>query len=441
MMKNKIIDLLALYVPFWLLYQFLPKLPLHYVLLKMITKKKYKRFKRVIFLLEAKKNEPAIFLCNAYHRVGGEDNDELITGACNLFIHIKYKAEQQQDNKRIDGDNVSDTILTYSKVAGFLGCARFASILRLIALIELLDRKEILEEGKFEIALVEILSHREIIDHVASVIGDSLPVDYFFKKSKELLAEKKSEESLISSFSYSPNYDENESIKHLKSLFKNKKAFIAGPSVRHSDVYPSKSDNILVFALGFAGKKSMPESWADLDINGSFYAKHKFSRMKKDGSIKELSNIDYIFIKRDYEDLSIIRKFAKTDHIIQSPIYFRAIGTSLNAGTELLLVLEYFGFEKIELANIDLFLNDKYPSGYITTRKERYIERSEKEWKLSHGEMLRSFALYHSPAFQYSVYEYFYNKNLFLCDAFLSEIMEGGLYNYLTRLENQYGAN
>lgn len=269
-------------------------------------------------------------------------------------------------------------------------------------------------------------------------LRDHLPIELIFEQAKNEFFSDEFGESIAREFTVH-DFSEEDIVGASKEMFREKKAFVAGPSCRETEACPQENDVTIFFALNFAGASSLPEKWRNLNITGSFYASHKLPKMQEDGSIVNIKSLDYIIVKRDVKNIGDVTRFASESSVFYSQVNYRSIHTELNAGTELLIAIVDLGFKEIELASIDLFLNSKYPSGYKSNRVEGLIERVGSEWKLENKETLRSLGLNHNPAFQYAVYEHFYRKNTFSCDAFLCEVMESGLYSYLGNLERQYG--
>ena len=434
-LRSKAFSFLCLYAPIRFLFYLSLFIPLTKIQLRQLVKRNYRGFRRFLYLLERKGHVPTKKLLYINTNAGRFGISEIIKEASSFFLFLNEEGKQSAFS--VINDDCEDIVFDYVKIFGNMGCLKLASVLRIIALIDLLANKKISLQNR-KIALLEVISHRGIENHLIVHLKEALPVEQIFQEAYELFDLDDVGNEVVNAFCRE-SLSSNDIQRNIAwSIFKSKRAFIAGPSCRETEVSVGETGSLVIFALNFAGPNSLPEKWQGLTINGSFYAAHKLPKMHEDGSITRINTLDLIILKQDVLDIESVKAIAPNSNVIYSPINYRSLYTELNAGTELLIAIFLLGFEEVKLANIDLFLNSSYPSGYKSNRVEGLIKRDDSEWKLDNKETLRSLGLNHNPAFQFSVYEYLYRKRVISCDNFLNNILSGGLYTYLDKLESQY---
>jgi len=221
------------------------------------------------------------------------------------------------------------------------------------------------------------------------------------------------------------------------ALISGSTTFLQGPSVRQSNLAPSDSD--LVCATGFSGRSSMPAACDRVDI--SLYRQHKLKGMLENDRIHELNQLRLaVLTSRSAESWfsqDQRRWFQARFHTLESRVQAQYCESTLNAGIELLIFLFLSGAARVSVANVDLFLNRRYPDQYLSNRPKTQIIRQENSYNLQDAAALELFK-YHSPGQQLAVLKFFSDDSAVVYDDVLSEIVSMSLSAYTELLEKTY---
>lgn len=224
-----------------------------------------------------------------------------------------------------------------------------------------------------------------------------------------------------------------------RNYLKGKKVAVVGPCRTVSDDASKHEEEInsydIVCRIGYSGAESLPQHTGKrCDI--SFYAHHKIKGIINSENKNSIFSLRYAILK---EKLSL--KYFKEDNK-QNNIFFIISCNSYNcfenlianAGVDMIVDVLSFGAKEVKIFNVDLFLSNVYPKGYISNKIK---PTGQTDYENPREEMLRSF-MHHDPFCHFELYRFLKEKFPVSFDSYLNSIIEKGVYAYAEALEKNF---
>lgn len=216
----------------------------------------------------------------------------------------------------------------------------------------------------------------------------------------------------------------------------NKKILLIGPSFRETDT-KNYYDFDYIARVGYTGSESV-STLRGCVTSMSFYKDEKFKQLLNQSAFDWSNELQFIILSGINPDkINLIN--------IDKNIYYSNFtgeildGYECNAGLEALLYLLDNGVGEIKLINFDLFLNPRYPSGYLLS--DPMINSGDGSIVVPNINSRRSMAIGHPPFMQFAAYKCAQGTGRLKGDSEFESIMNNGLLDYLYRLEIQYSDN
>lgn len=238
-----------------------------------------------------------------------------------------------------------------------------------------------------------------------------------------------SDDSMVGDILGRANQERRAKINYLKG----KKIVVIGPSVYESESTCFDSEKILVARIGYSGKDSLASDW-EYRTDVSIYKRHKIRSMIEVEKEKHCLEPFVSYLSDAY--VPDVLCLGGGPSFVKSQFTGNVLGScKLNAGLELVINLLNDGAKPVCLKNIDLFTGKYYPKGYITYNYKLFSVSKNKE--LDDGKVCNSF-VNHCPVAHYAAYCWLWRHEKVYGDVVFTELMSGGLLNYLNKLETVY---
>jgi len=225
--------------------------------------------------------------------------------------------------------------------------------------------------------------------------------------------------------------------RQLEKIIDKRNIYLIGPSVYDSVNFDANINFDYVARIGYTGPASI--SYGDeINTNLSFYKEAKLKDMLKLGCIAVIKKLDFVYVGGNsspalLEEVGKIKDFILSD--FSGPILS---GSSPNAGLELVLCLVDMGVNCVYISNIDMFVGEHYPAGYVYDNSDGYTVRGGSLVSvISKKKMCNSF-VNHFPLPQFAIYKWLREKEVVVCDEVLDKVLDEGAIGYLEKLNSNY---